>query len=173
MLSGPSQPPQLDEGFVHTLGQALLAARLATYAQGLALIDTASREREWHIPLTTVTSVWRAGCILRGQLLEPLGQAMARGHGDQLLLDPEMAQVLGQHTPALRTAIQHAVAAGVPVPCLSSALTHLDGMRSARLPANLLQAQRDYFGAHTYERLDQPGKFHTEWLKSEKTPQQL
>ncbi len=163
VLAGPAQPPPPDANWVQTLGQALLAARLATYAQGLDLIHTASLEREWHIPLTTVTSVWRAGCILRGQLLEPLGQALARGNPGHLLLDAELSQVLQSQMPALRSVVRDATAWGVPVPCLSSALTHVDAMRSARLPANLLQAQRDYFGAHTYERLDQPGKFHTEW----------
>ncbi len=163
VLAGPAQPPPPDANWVQTLGQALLAARLATYAQGLDLIHTASLEREWHIPLTTVTSVWRAGCILRGQLLEPLGQALARGNPGHLLLDAELSQVLQSQLPALRSVVRDATDWGVPVPCLSSALTHVDAMRSARLPANLLQAQRDYFGAHTYERLDQPGKFHTEW----------
>jgi len=149
-----------------TLAQGLLAARILAFAQGFHLMGTASQERQWHIPLHTVAEVWRAGCILRGELLEPMAQSLARSPEALLLTDPLIQQALNERMGALRQVVHWAVASDVAVPCMMSALDHWNGMRTAVSSARLIQAQRDYFGAHTYERVDQPGHFHIQWTPS-------
>ena len=164
-LQGPDSvsalPPKAQ--VIEALSKALLVARILAFVQGFHLIAEASRQRQWQIPLRTVASVWQAGCILRGELLKPIQQAFARSPEGLLLTDPQMAQVLNAHQSDLRTVVQWANAAGVAVPCMSSAIDYWDGMRCAVSSARLTQAQRDYFGAHTYERVDQAGVFHTDW----------
>ena len=108
--------------------------------------------------------VWRAGCIIRAAILEPIHAAFAANPAlANLLLEPAVAAALAPAVAGLRATVIDGVSCGVPLPALSAALAYFDGMRSARLPANLLQAQRDHFGAHTYERLDRDGSFHSEW----------
>jgi 6-phosphogluconate dehydrogenase len=146
------------------LHDALLASSLIAYAQGLTLIRTASREYGYESNLETIATVWRAGCIIRSVQLEPIRAAFhAQPDLESILLDPAIAESIRATVPALRTSIAQAVAAGIPTPVMSASLAYFDGFRSSRLPANVIQAQRDYFGAHTYERMDREGTFHTAW----------
>jgi 6-phosphogluconate dehydrogenase len=144
--------------------KALLAAKICAYAQGFSLLKAADKEHQWALPMGTVASVWRAGCIIRAQLLEDITRAYERSpHLDNLLMDTHFAGVMARCQQALREVVAMGALHGVAVPSFMSALSYYDAYRSARLPANLLQAQRDYFGAHTYQRVDRPGKFHTRW----------
>jgi len=149
---------------VEDLKGAFAAASLLSYVQGLAQIAEASREYQYGTDLTQVTRVWGAGCIVRSQLLTPIRRSLAgQPETPNLLLDPEFRAEFLAHEPRLRTIVAAAAHAGIPVPVLGASLAYWDSLRSSRLPANLIQAQRDLFGAHTYERLDRPGTFHTDW----------
>jgi len=137
---------------------------LISYAQGLALLKEASKEYGYGTNLETVAKVWRAGCIIRSKSLETISAAYAANPElANLLVDPAIATIVLQHEGALRRAVLGAIQASIPVPSLSASIAYLDGYRSERLPANLIQGQRDLFGAHTYERLDVEGSFHTHW----------
>lgn len=143
---------------------ALLAASLLAYAQGLAQIHAGSEEYGYGADLRQVARVWRAGCIIRSRLLQPIYQAFERKPDlTNILLDAEIAQIAIAHSDALRKVVVAAAQGGIPAPSLAAGLAYLDSYRTGRLPANLIQAQRDLFGAHTYERLDRPGSFHTQW----------
>jgi 6-phosphogluconate dehydrogenase len=146
------------------LESALAFAFVIAYAQGLALLSEASKAYEMQIPMPAVIQVWKAGCIIRSGLLPLFEQAFA---GDaavpNLLLHPEIARWLEVRAAALRNVLCKAIQGGIPAAALSSALAYFDAYRSERLPTNLIQAQRDYFGAHTYRRIDREGVFHTEW----------
>ncbi|MCB1752710.1 MAG: NADP-dependent phosphogluconate dehydrogenase [Gammaproteobacteria bacterium] len=166
IIPGPARTPSSGQlpGFVDALRDALLGAAVATYAQGLAVIGAASREHGWAVDLATVAAIWRAGCIIRSALLDDIMQACRSDAAlPNLMCAPRFAEILARTQRGWRNTVSLAVTHGVPVPALASALAYLDGYRSARLPANLIQAQRDYFGAHTYERTDRPGVFHTQW----------
>ena len=140
---------------------------ILTYAQGLALLTVASKKYEYHLDLETVARIWRGGCIIRAVLLEDIRAAYRSEPGlPNLLLDPEIWRKVMTNEEKLRHIVCTAAELGVPVPGFMTALGYLDGCRSAWLPMNLIQAQRDYFGAHTYERLDANGAFHIEWEKS-------
>lgn len=144
--------------------RALLAAKICAYAQGFALLKAADREHQWCLPMAKVASVWRAGCIIRAQVLQDICRAFAHANDlTNLMVDPHFARVLADSQQALREVVAMAALRGVAVPAFMSALSYYDAYRCERSPANLLQAQRDYFGAHTYQRLDKPGKFHTQW----------
>jgi 6-phosphogluconate dehydrogenase len=150
--------------WIATVGDALYCAKSAIYAQGFALLKTASDQEEWALPLAEIARIWQGGCIIRAQLLQPIRQAFQRDPAlGQLLLDPFFKDILYKGVEAWRHAVSVGVRAGVPLPALGSSLCYFDSLRAVRLPANLIQAQRDLFGAHTYERLDQPGSFHTQW----------
>ena len=152
--------------FLAQLSHALYAAMLITYAQGLALLAVASDKYQYHLDLAAVAKIWRGGCIIRAALLDDLYAAFSARPGlPNLLLDSNLAQKLRHHQEALRQVVREAAGWGVPAPGLMVSLGYLDAYRSAWLPANLIQAQRDYFGAHTYERIDAKGTFHTEWEK--------
>lgn len=165
VLSGPDAPSQVDrDGLVADVRAALYAAKVGSYAQGMALLLAASKEYGYNLDLGTVASVWRAGCIIRAAFLDDITAAFRRDPAlPSLLLDDYFRSAVAERQQGWRRTIQAAVGAGVPVPAFSASLAYFDAYRSARLPANLVQAQRDYFGAHTYERLDRPGAFHTEW----------
>jgi 6-phosphogluconate dehydrogenase len=151
---------------VDKIGTALLAAKICAYAQGFQLLAAADKESQWNLPFGTIAATWRAGCIIRARLLEDIRRAYERDPQlANLLVDPHFAQVLASSHGALRDVVAAAALHGVAVPAFMSALAYYDGYRTARLPANLLQAQRDFFGAHKYERLDRPGKHHTDWTK--------
>jgi 6-phosphogluconate dehydrogenase len=143
---------------------ALYASKITSYAQGMAMVRMASAEYQYDIHPGEVARIWRAGCIIRASLLEDIRAAFARdAHLVNLLLDPSFRDAIGSRQQAWREMVQAAVALGIPVLATSSSLAYYDSYRSARLPANLTQGQRDYFGAHTYRRTDKDGVFHTEW----------
>jgi 6-phosphogluconate dehydrogenase len=152
--------------FLAQLGHALYAAMIITYAQGMALLTAASDKYKYHLDLEAVARIWRGGCIIRATLLEDLCAAFrARRDLPNLLLDPNLSRKVMEHQEDLRQVACQAAGSGVPAPGLMVSLGYLDAYRSVWLPANLIQAQRDYFGAHTYERSDAKGTFHTEWEK--------
>ncbi len=154
------------DGFVDDLGQALYAAKIVSYAQGYMLMRSAAKEYGWKLNNGGIALMWRGGCIIRSAFLGKIKEAFDRDPElENLLLDPYFADQVQRAQPAWRRVVATAVGLGVPVPALASALAFYDGYRQDRLPANLLQAQRDYFGAHTYERVDRPkGEFfHTDW----------
>jgi 6-phosphogluconate dehydrogenase len=170
VLRGATGAPAPGPSFVQDVHDALLAAKICSYAQGLHLIAAASEQHKWGISLKEMARIWKGGCIIRARLLDAIMRAYERapgGHLANLLLDKEFeAQVYGAQ-PGWRRAVTAALAAGIPTPALSASLAYFDSYRTARLPQNLTQAQRDAFGAHTYERTDKPelGFIHSEWLK--------
>jgi len=150
--------------FLTQLGRALFAGLIITYAQGMALLAVASDKYEYHLDIEAVARIWRGGCIIRAALLDDICAAFrARSDLPNLLLDPNLSRKLIEHQEDLRYVVSHATGSGVPIPGLMVSLSYLDAYRSIWLPANLIQAQRDYFGSHTYERIDGKGTFHTEW----------
>lgn len=168
-LVGPREtaPPELRASFVQDLEGALLAATVTAYAQGMSLIRAASNEYKWSTPLGEMARIWRAGCIIRARLLDPISGAFAKNAGlANLLLDPELGAQVTAAQPAWRRVVGLSAVMGIPIPALSSALAYFDSYRAPLLPQSLTQAQRDAFGAHTYERIDHPerGFVHTEWL---------
>ena len=144
--------------------QALFASKITSYGQGLGLLKIASAEYQYAFNLSKIAKIWRAGCIIRADLL---GDIMAAYQRDaalvNLLLDETFREAVESRQEAWRFVIQTAVGMGIPVLALNASLAYFDAYRSERLPANLIQAQRDYFGAHTYQRVDREGSFHTEW----------
>ncbi len=145
---------------------ALYASKIISYAQGFALMAAQARESKWELNNGGVALMWRGGCIIRSVFLGKIKEAFDRNPKlANLLVDPYFAAELGRAQHGWRRAVAAGAANGVPLPAMSSALAYYDGYRTARLPANLLQAMRDYFGAHTYERVDRPrGQFfHTNW----------
>jgi 6-phosphogluconate dehydrogenase len=145
---------------------ALYAGKITAYAQGMSLLRTASREYQYNLDLAEIARIWRAGCIIRASLLGDITNAFRRDPGlTNLLLDPAFREAVESRQAAWRGVVQTAVGLGIPVLALSSALAYFDAYRSERLPANLTQAQRDYFGAHTYRRVDKDGVFHTDWME--------
>ena len=150
--------------FLEEIRKALMCSKICSYAQGFQLLRAANEEYKWNLNFGTISMLWRAGCIIRAQFLGKIKEAYA---GDEslanLLLDPWFSEVIGSYQPAWRSVIMTAVEHGIPVSAFMSALAYYDSYRTASLPANLLQAQRDYFGAHTYRRVDKEGKFHTIW----------
>jgi 6-phosphogluconate dehydrogenase len=162
-LAGPPAGPTSDLPLA-ALRDALLAAKLCAYAQGFAVMAGAAKAYGWALDLGTVATIWRGGCIIRARFLDRIRQAYERDPAlANLLLDPWFGELIGGGQASLREVVAAAARHGVPVPALSSALAYFDGYRAERLPANLIQAQRDYFGAHTYERIDRPGSLHTDW----------
>ncbi len=165
VLIGPT--PQASQDAARLLPQirhALLAAKVCAYAQGFALMRAADREYGWGLSFARIASVWRAGCIIRARLLGDMRRAFdANADIPNLLVNPHFAGLMAGAQQDLREVVARAALQGVAVPAFMSALSYYDAYRSACLPANLLQAQRDYFGAHTYQRTDRPGKFHTRW----------
>jgi 6-phosphogluconate dehydrogenase len=152
--------------FLTQLSHALFAGMIIIYAQGLALLAVASDKYEYHLDLEAVARIWRGGCIIRARLLEDICAAFRERHDlPNLLLAPNLSRKVMEHQECLRQVVCRAADLGVPAPGLMVSLGYLDAYRSAWLPANLIQAQRDYFGAHTYERVDAKGTFHTEWEK--------
>jgi 6-phosphogluconate dehydrogenase len=147
---------------------ALLAAKICSYAQGLHLISAGSEKYEWGISLKETARIWKGGCIIRARLLDSIMRAYERSTSlPNLLLDEEFEKLMCGAQPNWRRAVAQGVAAGIPLPAFAASLAYFDSYRTARLPQNLTQAQRDAFGAHTYERTDKPelGFVHSEWLK--------
>ena len=167
ILKGPEVSFSGDKvEFIEDLRQALYASKMVSYAQGYVLMNEAAKEYGWDLNYGGIAMMWRGGCIIRSVFLEKIKEAFDKDPGlNNLLLDPFFKETIHRAQDSWRKVVATAVSNGVPVPALSSALCYYDGYRSERLPANLLQAQRDYFGAHTYERIDKPrGEFfHTNW----------
>ncbi|MDQ7028914.1 MAG: NADP-dependent phosphogluconate dehydrogenase [Ardenticatenia bacterium] len=163
-LPGPAPEPP---GGLHMIDQAraaLFANMVVAYAQGMALLRRATAEYGYTYRLADVAAIWRAGCIIRAALLEDIRQAFDQAPElPNVLLAPVLRHALAERQQGWRATLIAGVHHGVPMPATAAALAYYDGYRSARLPANLIQAQRDYFGAHTYERVDRPGTFHTTW----------
>jgi 6-phosphogluconate dehydrogenase len=165
-----TKPPKVAAGdrkaFIQDLKQALFAAKIVSYAQGYLLMREAAKEYSWKLNYGGIALMWRGGCIIRSVFLGKIKEAFDKKPDlENLLLDPYFNKVIEAAQASWRRVVASAVQNGVPAPALTSALAYFDGYRSERLPANLLQAQRDYFGAHTYERTDKPrGEFfHTNW----------
>jgi 6-phosphogluconate dehydrogenase len=165
VLRGPAAAFSGDRTrLVDACRQALYASKVTSYAQGLGLLRLASREYGYGIDPGSVAKIWRAGCIIRAGLLGEIRDAFRRTADlVNLLLDSAFADAVGSRQQAWRHVVQTAVGLGIPVPGISASLAYYDAYRSERLPANLTQAQRDFFGAHTYRRLDRDGVFHTDW----------
>jgi 6-phosphogluconate dehydrogenase len=152
------------EALIASAEQALYASKITSYAQGLNLLKMASQEYNWNIQLSNIVPVWRAGCIIRASLLSDITNAYRRNPNlPNLLLDEVFTQAVLSRQSAWREVVQTAVGLGIPMLATSASLAYFDAYRSETLPANLTQAQRDYFGAHTYRRVDQEGTFHTNW----------
>lgn len=146
------------------LHDALYLCSILTYCQGMALLRVASKEYGYGTNLETIARIWRAGCIIRSHTLELIRAAFSKNPDlENLMLDDSIRALIFSNEDALRRVVTGFINAGIPAPCLSASLAYLDTMRSSRLPSNLIQGQRDLFGAHTYERIDKPGSFHTQW----------
>jgi 6-phosphogluconate dehydrogenase len=165
VLGGPDPCITSDpESIISWVRDALYAAKICSYAQGFGLMHMAGKEYGYNLKLGEIARIWRGGCIIRARFLNDIRQAFERNPGlPNLMLDSEFAQAMNSRQPALRKVVALAAESGIPVLAFSSALAYYDAYRSQRLPANLTQAQRDYFGAHTYRRIDREGTFHTEW----------
>ncbi len=163
--STPDSSPEEIEGALH---DALFAAKVLSYAQGMYLLRCASLEYDWDLQLGEIASLWRGGCIIRADFLDSIRKAYeANPELENLVLDPTLREQVEKAVAGLRTAVQLGSTHGIPLPAMSASLAYFDSIRSARLPQNLTQAQRDFFGAHTYERLDRPGVYHTLWGNGE------
>lgn len=169
ILAGPS-PQLLDDAqklaTIASLHDALYCAKVCVYAQGFHLMKTAAAEQGWALNFAEIAKIWRAGCIIRAVFLQSITEAYQRNDElENLLLDPFFAKQISSYQQNWRQAVANATMAGIPVPALSSALNYYDAYRTAVLPANLLQGQRDFFGAHTFERTDQPKgrSYHVQW----------
>ncbi|WP_199038102.1 NADP-dependent phosphogluconate dehydrogenase [Glycomyces salinus] len=164
VLSGPDGGVDLPESFVDDVRQALYASKIVAYAQGFDQIAAANAEFGWDIDLGSCAALWRSGCIIRAGFLDKITAAWRGNPGlPTLLAAPEFTKIVTEAQDAWRRVVSAAVQAGIPTPGFSAALAYYDGLRSKRLPAALIQGQRDFFGAHTYKRVDREGTFHTEW----------
>jgi len=172
VLPGPSGRFQGDaKEFVEAVRQALYASKICSYAQGFVQLQAAAKEHNWPLDYGSIALLWRGGCIIRAQFLERIKEAFdADKNLENLLLARYFRDVLQKAQTGWRQAVTTAVNLGVWVPAFMTAISYYDGIRQERLPANLLQAQRDYFGAHTYQRTDKSGTFHTEWLDLRRKP---
>ena len=165
VLAGPTLAWSGDKAaFIEMIRKALFASKICSYAQGFQLLRAADHEHHWNLEYGVISSLWRAGCIIRAQFLGRIKEAYGRNPAlPNLLMDSYFAQVTASYQKDWRKVVAVAAEHGIAVPAFMSALAYYDGYRTAVLPANLLQAQRDYFGAHTYQRVDREGKFHTHW----------
>jgi 6-phosphogluconate dehydrogenase len=168
VLSGP-EVRSFDgnrEAFIESIRKALYLSKICSYAQGFAQMRAASEEYGWDLNYGDIAMIFRGGCIIRAQFLQKIKEAYDRDPAlKNLLLDPYFKEIAESYQQSLREIISAAVMNGIPVPSFSAALSYFDSYRTETLPANLIQAQRDYFGAHTYQRIDKEGIFHTEWME--------
>ncbi|EGP4841700.1 TPA: NADP-dependent phosphogluconate dehydrogenase [Enterococcus faecium] len=153
---------------VEKIREALYFSKIMSYAQGFAQLRVASKEFDWDLPFGEIAKIWRAGCIIRARFLQKITDAYDKNPEiENLLLDDYFVEITKKYQQSVRDVVALAVQAGVPVPTFSSAIAYFDSYRAERLPANIIQAQRDYFGAHTYERVDKEGIFHYSWYREE------
>ena len=170
-LTGPDGALHVAAGdrdaFLEDICQALYASKIVAYAQGFDEINAGAREYGWDIDQAAVARIWRGGCIIRAQFLNVVSDAFESGEADvSMLFAPYFKEAIARAQDSWRRVVSRAATYGVPVPAFSSSLAYYDGLRSPRLPAALIQGQRDFFGAHTYGRIDAPGAFHTLWAES-------
>jgi 6-phosphogluconate dehydrogenase len=172
LLKGPTGKFRGDRAkFIEHIRQALYAAKICSYAQGYVQMQAAAKEYDWPLNFGQIALLWRGGCIIRAVFLERIKEAYdAKKPPENLLLAPYFKTAVRKSQTAWRNVVTTAVRLGIPTPALSAALAYYDGYRSERLPANLLQAQRDYFGAHTYNRIDKEGVFHSDWIRLRREP---
>jgi 6-phosphogluconate dehydrogenase len=182
MLLGPEQQGEIENfritahrnEFIEQVRQALYAAKICSYAQGFFQLQAAAKEYGWELDYGGIAMLWRGGCIRRAVFLEHIKEAYDRESGlENLLLDPYFMDAVNKSQAAWRSVVCTAGHLGIPAPAICAALSYYDSYRSARLPHNLLQAQRDYFGSHTYERIDEEGSFHSDWATLRKKPENL
>ena len=171
----PQPKPRKFEGdparLVDAVRNALYASKIVSYAQGMELLGAASTQYKWNLNFGDIATIWRGGCIIRAKFLNRIVEAYKRDPAlHNLLLDSYFTDIIEKTQDNWRVAVSTAAEHGVAVPAFSASLAYFDSYRQARLPSNLLQAQRDFFGAHTYERVDGPGVFHTEWIESDHKP---
>ncbi|MBZ5753982.1 NADP-dependent phosphogluconate dehydrogenase, partial [Metabacillus sp. DBTR6] len=153
------------EELIEAVRKALYLSKIVSYAQGFAQMRAASEEYDWNLQYGDIAMIFRGGCIIRAQFLQKIKDAYDRDANlANLLLDPYFNEIAEGYQSALRKVLAVAIENGIPVPSFSSAIAYYDSYRTETLPANLLQAQRDYFGAHTYQRVDKEGVFHTNWM---------
>ena len=167
-LTGPTGKYEGDtQDFINKIRDALYCSKMCSYAQGMALLAKASKEFNYHLSLSECARIWKGGCIIRAGFLDKIKNAfMENPDLPNLLLAPEFKQTILDRQDAWREVLSVSTKLGIAVPAFSASLSYFDSYRRARLPQNLTQAQRDYFGAHTYERTDKPGTFHTEWTQA-------
>ena len=176
MLEGPEGGDGLKiegdrDGFVESIRAALYASKICSYAQGFVQLQAAAAEHDWPLNYGDCALLWRGGCIIRAQFLDRIKEAFDEDPNlENLLLHPYFTDAVHSAQAAWRRVVIEATRLGLPVPAFITALAYYDSYRSERLPANMLQAQRDYFGAHPYKRIDMDGDFHTDWLHERKTP---
>ena len=167
VLSGPTAKTITEDsaGFIEKVRRALYLGKIVSYAQGFSQLRAASEQYDWDLQYGEIAKIFRAGCIIRAQFLQKITDAYAENAEiANLLLAPYFKNIADEYQQALRDVVAYAVQNGIPTPTFSAAIAYYDSYRSEVLPANLIQAQRDYFGAHTYKRIDKEGTFHTEWL---------
>lgn len=170
ILEGPTDKPIVDKSqIVKDLQNALYCSKIVSYAQGLSIIKAASDKHGWGVDLSLCAHMWRGGCIIRARLLKGISEAVGADPDlKNLMVDPGFANELNTRHMAWRRVVSLGIANGIALPSMSASLMYYDQYRRGRLPANLVQAQRDFFGGHTYERIDMPGTFHTLWDESHK-----
>jgi 6-phosphogluconate dehydrogenase len=165
-LPGPTSAVPVPDGFVEDVRKALYASKVVAYAQGYDQMAAASAEYDWHIDLGAMATIWRGGCIIRARFLDRIREAYEKDPNlPSLLVDPYFRDAVAQGQDAWRRVVAHAAQVGIPTPAFSSSLAYYDGLRANRLPASLIQGLRDFFGAHTYRRVDRDGVFHTMWAE--------
>ena len=179
ILKGPEDKPFTGnrQAFIDAVRDALYASKIVSYAQGMDLLGAASKAYNWNLNYGDMATIWRGGCIIRARFLQRIKEAYDKQPDlSNLMLNDYFTDALEKNQPHWRQVVATAAEYGVAVPAFSASLAYFDSYRQERLPANLLQAQRDFFGAHTYERVDKPGTFHTEWLQTHKdlpTPERI
>jgi 6-phosphogluconate dehydrogenase len=157
------QPIEANDGFIDQLEQALLAGKIACYAQGFGLLAAASDEYDWSLDMGDIARVWRAGCIIRSSMLDDMASALSGDPSLNLMFAPYFSDLLARSHGGLRFVVAQGAIAGTPAPALSAALSYFDMMRTGRSTANMLQAQRDFFGRHSFERIDGGSGHHGPW----------
>ena len=165
-LPGPVEALTVEDAdaFIEDVRLALYASKIVAYSQGFDEIRAGAAEYDWNIDLGAISKIWRGGCIIRAQFLNRIADAYGETPDLPVLLTaPYFVEALGRAQGSWRRIVQIAAGAGIPAPAFSSSLSYYDGLRAERLPAALVQGQRDFFGAHTYKRIDKPGTFHTLW----------
>ncbi len=167
VLTGPTHAYTGDrQAFIDSVAAALYCSKVCSYAQGMTLLQAASHEYKYNLNLAEISRIWKGGCIIRAKLLDKIQHAFTTNPKlPNLLIDPQFSSELVAKQGLWREVVATAAKLGIPCTAISASLSYFDSYRSARLPLNLTQAQRDFFGAHTYERIDKPGSFHTEWQK--------